>query len=243
MDRSTEIALVQQLLTLQASNSAFLDPDVSASAVDNYFDPERFEREQTAILRTTPQAVVHSSELPQPGAFLRRDLAGLPVLFTRDSDGEAHAFLNVCRHRGTRLVADSSGCKHRFACPYHAWTWNNRGELLRIPHEAQGFPTVDREKMGLKRLGCIERHGWIWVDGIAPRFETRGWCAQPGNWINTVLESHDRQRHHRGAMHPNVAGYEAIGEEIAEVLASVVAGTPPSPPASCPAAPELPADL
>ncbi len=163
MDRATEIELAKELLSLHARKSAFLDDEVARSPVRRYFDPERFGHEREKILRSTAQPIVHSSELPQPGAFLRRELAGLPVLFTRDADGTAHAFLNVCRHRGTRLVAEDAGCKERFSCPYHAWTWNNRGELVGVPHQAQGFPDLNRQAMGLKRLGCAEQHGLIWV--------------------------------------------------------------------------------
>ena len=163
MQRDTEIELARELLDLHGRKSAFLVDAVSSSPVGAYFEPDRFKQERDTILRRAPQPVVHCSELPQPGSFLRRDFAGLPVLFTRDADGRAHAFLNVCRHRGTRLVDDERGCKNRFSCPYHAWTYSNRGELLGMPHAEQGFPDVDRNGLGLKRLGCIEQYGWIWV--------------------------------------------------------------------------------
>ena len=163
MQRATEIELMEELLSLHARKSAHLVDAVTHSPVSDYSDPGRFGQERDKILRTVPQPTVHSSELPQAGSFLRRDFAGLPVLFTRDADGAAHAFLNVCRHRGTRLVGDERGCKQRFSCPYHAWTWNNRGELVGVPHEQQGFPDLERGEMGLRRLGCSERHGWIWV--------------------------------------------------------------------------------
>ncbi|MDJ0940006.1 MAG: SRPBCC family protein [Woeseiaceae bacterium] len=163
MERATEIQLANELLELHARKSAFLNEAATTSPVEIYFDPERFKAERDSILRTAPQPIVHSSELPEPGSFLRRDFAGLPVLFTRDADGAAHAFLNVCRHRGTRLVDDQNGCKQRFSCPYHAWTWNNRGELVGVPHEKQGFPELDRGAMGLKRLGSVEKYGWIWA--------------------------------------------------------------------------------
>lgn len=163
MDRATEIALAEELLDLHARKSAYLDDDVSTSPVEAYFDPERFRLEREQVLRTAAQPTVHSSELEEPGSFLRRDFAGLPVFYTRDADGTAHAFLNVCRHRGTRLVDEERGCRHRFSCPYHAWTWDNRGELIGLPHQAQGFPEVERSDLGLKRLGCTEKYGWIWV--------------------------------------------------------------------------------
>lgn len=163
MKRSTEIELVQELLDLYRRKSAFLKESMTTSPVQSYFDVDRFRREQDKILRTAPQPLVHSSELTEPGSFLRRHVAGLPALFTRDADGTAHAFLNVCRHRGTRLVDDYRGCKHRFSCPYHGWTWDNQGELVGIPHEQQGFPDIRERDLRLKRLGCLERHGWIWV--------------------------------------------------------------------------------
>ncbi len=167
MERATEIDLAKEILALHEQKSAFLDDEVARRPVEHYFDEQRFREEREKILKAQPQPLAHSSELPQAGSFLRRGLAGLPVLVTRDADGEAHAFLNVCRHRGTRLVDDEQGCKGRFSCPYHAWTWNNRGELIGVPHEAQGFPDLDRSKLGLRRLACVERHGWIWVSAAS----------------------------------------------------------------------------
>lgn len=165
MKRSTEIELAQELLDLHANKSAFVNEEVSSCSVEAYFDSERFTKERDKILRSAPQAVVHSSELPEPGSFLRRDFAGLPAFFTRDRDGDAHAFLNVCRHRGTRLVDEPCGVAQRFSCPYHAWTYNNRGELVGVPHERLGFSEIDRTDFALTRLGSVEQHGWVWVWG------------------------------------------------------------------------------
>ena len=148
MDRETELDLLDELLTLKAARTAYLDDQVTLSSVDRYTSAERFDRERSHIFRSLPLIAAHRSELPKPGAFLSRQVAGLPVLLTRDDDGAAHAFLNVCRHRGTRLVGEASGCKRRFACPYHAWTWDNRGELKGIPHEQQGFPGIELDPAG-----------------------------------------------------------------------------------------------
>ena len=163
MKRETEIELARELLGLHARKSAFLVDAGATSPVDSYCDPERFSQERARVLRTATLPIAHASELPAPDTFLRRDFAGLPVLLTRDADGIAHAFLNVCRHRGTRLVDAPHGCRRRFSCPYHAWTFDNRGELVGVPHEQQGFPDLDRSSLGLKPLGCTEAHGWLWV--------------------------------------------------------------------------------
>lgn len=163
MDRETELSLIDEILALEEEGSAYLDESVTRSDVQIYLDPERFAREQAAIFRGLPAISVHSSELAGPGAFLRKEIAGLPVLLTRDREGRAHAFLNVCRHRGARLVEEERGCKTSFTCPYHAWTFGNDGALRGVPHEAQGFPGLDKAQMGLVALPCAERYGWVWV--------------------------------------------------------------------------------
>ena len=163
MRRDAELELIDELLGLKEAKSAFLDDGIATSPVTRYHCAERFQDEIKHVFRATPLMTAHGSELPEANAFLRRKIAGLPVLLTRDGDNKVHAFLNVCRHRGARLVEDGSGCKKTFSCPYHAWTWDNRGELRGIPHEEQGFPDLDKSTLGLRRLPCEERLGWIWV--------------------------------------------------------------------------------
>lgn len=163
MDRDTEIALLEELKELRAAGSFFLDDTIAYSPVERYHSPTRFAAEQRAIFRGKPLVAAHGSELAKPGDFLTRDLSGLPILLTRDRDGAVHAFLNVCRHRGMRLVPEAGGCKHLFSCPYHGWTYSNSGALRGIPHQEAGFPDLDREGYGLRRLPAAERAGLILV--------------------------------------------------------------------------------
>jgi phenylpropionate dioxygenase-like ring-hydroxylating dioxygenase large terminal subunit len=93
-----------------------------------------------------------------------RDLLGLPLLMTRDRTGEIHVLLNVCRHRGARMVKDENEvCRHSgLSCPYHAWTYDLNGALRGVPkHEA--FPLVDKTHNGLRKLPSVVRHGFIWA--------------------------------------------------------------------------------
>ena len=171
MDRSTEIELLEELAGLREAGAFYPDNETATSPVARYTCQERFSREREVLFRALPAIVAHTSELAEPDSFLTRDFNGLPLLLTRDGEGTAHAFLNVCRHRGTRLVDAASGCRRRFACPYHAWTYDNRGALESVTHGAAGFPGIERDGLGLKRLGCAVAHGWIWVaadTGSAP---------------------------------------------------------------------------
>jgi len=163
VDRATELELIDELLALKASRSAFLDTSVASSPIGRYVDEAHFVRETAGVLRPLPEAAAHAGELAGPGDFLRRDVRGLPVLLTRDRDGRAHAFLNVCRHRGARLVDEASGCRHRFTCPYHGWTYAGSGELLGAPHFDAGFTGLDRGGIALTPLPLHEAHGLLWV--------------------------------------------------------------------------------
>ena len=130
--------------------------------VDAYNDPERYQREVQRIFRELPIAVALSVELPGSGDYKAQTLMGIPLLVTRDRSGKTHAFLNVCRHRGAIVCPAGSGNRSRFSCPYHAWTYDNRGNLVGV-YGARSFGEVDRESRSLTRLHCSERSGVIWA--------------------------------------------------------------------------------
>lgn len=247
MDHEKEIALLDEILGLRQAQSAYLDAQVSHSDPARYTDPDRFQAEVTRLFRASPVVLAHASELAGDGDFLVREHAGLEVLLTRDRTGGVNAFLNVCRHRGMQLVAAEQGCRHRFTCPYHAWTWDNTGRLIAIPHREQGFPDIETERYGLRRLAVAERDGWIWVhagggeidaatDSLAADFRwigteslcvhrvtEREWAA---NWkilVEGGLEAyHFRVAHAKtiaGLFHDNLSTYERVGPHIRSVLA------------------------
>jgi len=163
VDRELEIALLEELKGLKENGHFFLDEAVQSSPVNRYSSSGRFDAEMKSVFRSVPVIAAHSSELPEKGSFLTRRISGLPMLLTRDREGKVNAFLNVCRHRGARLVDETDGCKHAFSCPYHAWTWNSSGELRGVPHEKPGFPGLDRAAHALKRLPVTERFGLVWL--------------------------------------------------------------------------------
>lgn len=163
MNREIQIQSLEALYGLDQRGSAFLDERVTTSPIERYTSQARFDAEQEDIFRQRPIIAAHASELPVNGAFVTLRKAGLPLLLTRDRDGRAHAFLNVCRHRGARLVHEEKGCGNAFSCPYHAWTYGNNGELRGIPHQEQGFPDIDKAANGLRRLPVAERLGFIWI--------------------------------------------------------------------------------
>ncbi|NND69351.1 MAG: Rieske (2Fe-2S) protein, partial [Halioglobus sp.] len=82
------------------------------------------EREQ--LFKQTPLPVAFAAELPGPGAYLALDILDVPLLLTRDEQGELHAFVNACAHRGMP-VATGSGSTRSVVCPFHGWAYNTDG--------------------------------------------------------------------------------------------------------------------
>lgn len=104
-----------------------------------------------------------SCDLPHAGDYFTCDLAGVPVLVVRSENGGVRAFVNACRHRGSRVASGRGTAKRVFNCPYHAWTYDIDGRLLGQPLAQDAFKSVDRDCFGLKALPAAEACGVILV--------------------------------------------------------------------------------
>ena len=108
--------------------------------------------------------VGHESEIPKPGDYLRRSVGGWPVMFVRGKDGVPRVFLNTCPHRGALVCRQDRGNANQFQCFYHAWTFNNQGELVGTPEEegyAAGFDPKERSLVPPPRSGELPGHGLL----------------------------------------------------------------------------------
>ncbi|NGN42416.1 aromatic ring-hydroxylating dioxygenase subunit alpha [Mesorhizobium sp. CGMCC 1.15528] len=130
-----------------------------------YHSPALLELEKEHIFRNHWQIVGHISDVPNAGDYLTMDVVGERALIVRGKDGVVRAFHNICRHRGSRVVADNQGtCKNALVCPFHGWVYNLDG-TLRGAARPGSFPELDKAEFGLTPLELE-----IWMGLIFVRF-------------------------------------------------------------------------
>ncbi len=163
MQRAEQIALSDRMLGYKAAGTQALAPKPFTNPVSIYTDRAHFERERELFFKQMPLFMGLSSRISKPGDFFTNDFTGQPILIMRGENGELNAFLNVCRHRGARVMEEPCGTgKRRFSCPYHGWTYDTAGKLANVPQEER-FGVIDKASLGLTRLPAAEKYGLIFV--------------------------------------------------------------------------------
>jgi len=189
-----------------------------------YLEPEIVRLEQRAIFERTWQLAGHVSDLAEPGSYMTTEVVDQPVLVVRDQEGEIRAFRNVCRHRGSRLLAGSGQCGKAIRCLYHGWTYRTDGTLIGVP-EGRDIRDLDKSRLGLHQVRAEVFCGLIFVNldpgaeplgarlgGLAERLARydlpslrrfgRGGDVQPANW-KVVVENYI-EGYHIPIAHPSL---------------------------------------
>ena len=128
-----------------------------------YHSPALLALEKEELFKTHWQIACHISDVPDPGSFQTFDLCGERALIIRGEDGEVKAFHNICRHRGSRLVAKDKGvCGNAMVCPFHGWVYNLDG-TLRGAARPDSFPPLDKHEFGLRPVEHEVWNGLVFV--------------------------------------------------------------------------------
>ena len=144
-------------------------------AIDSYFYRSHlvYEKELDELIFRSWLYAGHSSELPNPGDYLLFDIGEDSVIIARDAQGDLHALMNVCRHRGARVCEEASGNRKTFVCPYHGWVYNTDGSL-RAAREMEVREDFDAANYGLRKARIEIYMGLIFINCDPQAADFRG---------------------------------------------------------------------
>lgn len=140
-----------------------------------YTDAAILAAENERIFRRSWEPVGNAVDVALPGTFFTAEVAGAPIVVTRDVTGELRGFYNVCRHRAGP-VAVGKGARKSLTCRYHGWTYALDGRLVKTPEigavegfdpTCHGLRSVRVEEWGPLVFACLD-------DGAAPLLATLG---------------------------------------------------------------------
>lgn len=236
MQHAKQVEILDQLIHMMDTHTNADAGVIRQNPTSGYVCPDLARTEWQAFFKNHAQLVGLSADLPEPGSFMTIDDFGVPVLCTRDREGKFHAFVNMCRHRGSRLVQEKKGKARNFACPFHFWGYNNQGELTSIPEE-QHFGEIDKSCHGLIRLPAVEKHSMLWVHpdpageidvsallgGLEPEIETWDYSqmvfmdeteiAMDLNW--KLANDTFGETYHFSRLHKSTLGQIFVGDALA----------------------------
>src|SRR5579872_3350261 len=129
-----------------------------------FTDPEVLAEERRRVFDRCWIYAGHESEVPHPGDFRSRNVAGRPVILVRGDDSKVRVLLNTCTHRGAMVCRQKMGNAKTFQCPYHAWTYNSHGQLVGVPGEDSYSPAFKREDMMLVSPAQVDSYrGFVFI--------------------------------------------------------------------------------
>jgi phenylpropionate dioxygenase-like ring-hydroxylating dioxygenase large terminal subunit len=147
-------------------------PEARTLPGEVYISDDVFKLEQQGIFARQWMCVGRENDIPAPGDYFLREIAGNSVIFMRAKNGQIGAFYNVCRHRGSKLLDAPCGKgMSRILCPYHAWSYNLDGSIASAPQMGETFR---KEDFPLVPVRIEMLHGFIFanLDASGPSLAT-----------------------------------------------------------------------
>ena len=131
-------------------------------SAERYTDPAHFEIEKKQIFYRSWICVGHQCMAKNVGDYFVANVVEQEILVVRDRSGALNAFFNACQHRGHSLVSANGHCD-RLVCPYHAWSYDLNGKLLKAPN-TERVRDLDVSRIALKTVALDTLAGAVFVN-------------------------------------------------------------------------------
>ena len=156
------------MTTIQHRPAPMLDPfgaplaRAKALPASYYIDPQILRVEEEVIFRRSWIAIGRVDQVQNAGDYFTYNVAGTPIVVSRDKEGALRALSASCLHRFMPVIEDA-GNRSSFQCPYHLWTYGLDGQLIGAPEmeRAEGF---DKSECRLPEIRMEVWEGFIFVN-------------------------------------------------------------------------------
>lgn len=150
----------------------WVNHDASLISRDVFTSEEIYKLEKQKIFRQCWLFLCHESQLKHSADFMTTYMGETPVIVSRGSDGNIHACVNSCTHRGLPVCRSDSGNTKRFICPYHNWSYTVEGNLAAVPQERHLCQAPDKNTLGLKKVPRLASYRGLWFGSFNPDIES-----------------------------------------------------------------------
>ena len=135
---------------------------IRALAPRYYLDGDHHALEMDRVFARTWQYACHESEVAERNTYRTFRIGDQGLFVIRDGEGRLRAFYNVCKHRAHELLR-GAGRVRLVTCPYHAWSYDPGGRLVRAPNSGK-TPGFDGSKIRLTEVGLESFCGFLFVN-------------------------------------------------------------------------------
>jgi len=150
-----------------------------------YLNESVLEAEQAIIFQRAWHLVAMTTDVANHNDFVVASVGGREVL-VHNFNGKLVAFTNVCSHRFSAIHLESSG-NRALQCPYHRWTYNERGcpHLIPLRKDFTCLNATSIDDLALEPWH-LDRCGEAVFVALRPRIGLREFLGVSADWIDRI---------------------------------------------------------
>ena len=163
-EQITLAAVDKAAIVAQELTARYQGPRQGQITLPSYFytDEQVLELEMQSIFKKQWICIGRADEVPEAGDYITTHVVNEPLIMLRDEDGQIQVLSNICRHRCMKVAEGKGKGARGFACPYHAWSYDLKGNLVSAPRMKQeGFNKKDHR---LAEVNFSLWQGFVYVN-------------------------------------------------------------------------------